>query len=250
MGYWINHNIKAIGNKEDIEAYVSKLTQRHPESLNDEGDIVWSEEEFSFYNIISPPEEMLMSGDWWGQEGKDWMSNHWETDYDWGPGDVHVFSNPITGNYVTNISISTKYDWPINIFHELIKQYPSLEFNMWSEGEESEAVHITGTNGISVQTNYDSPNSHADWEARDDLGSCWCSHYEEESEWYDDCPRDTPGLFKVIVTHTHYITAPSINSATDAIKAYEDGFDMPANTTMTTYNPVPEILITPEEVTE
>jgi len=249
MGYWINHHVRATGSKEDIEAYISKLTQRRPKELNDEGDIVWSEEEFSFYNITPPPEELLMSGEWWTETGNQWRQEHWQC-YDAPAEELDVFNITHTPNYVAAIRIDTKYDWPIGIFHNLINQYPSLEFNIWSEGEESEAVEIIGTGGTFTQTNYESPNCHADWEARDMLDSCWCVQYESESEWYDDCPRDEQDVYKVEVTHTHYITANNMRAAMDAIKSYEDGFDMPANTVMTKYNPVPSILITPAKDAE
>jgi hypothetical protein len=248
MGYWINHHVRATGSKEDIEAYVSKLTQRRPKSLNDEGDIVWSEEEFSFYNITPPPEELLMSGEWWGGPGNFWRADNWGC-YDAPAEEVDVFTNGYGSSQAT-IRIDTKYEWPISIFHELISQYPNLQFNIWSEGEEAEAVHIQGTGGTWTQTEYESPNCHADYDARDMLDSCWCNQYEDSSEWYKDCPRDNPGLFKVVVTHTHYITAQSITETMGAIEAYENGFDMPDNTTMIKYNPVPKILITPAEVAE
>ena len=247
MGYWINHHVKAIGKKEDIDAYISKLTQRRPKSLNDEGDIVWSEEQFSFYNIISPPEELLISGEWWGKEGDFWRAQNWEC-YDAPADEVSSFSH---GTGTTSIiRIDTKYEWPIKVFHELIKQYPNLEFNVWSEGEESEAVEIVGVNGTSTQTNYESPNCHADWEARDMLDSCWCNHYDDDSEWYEDCPREEQTLYKVEVKHTHYITANSMKSAMEAIKAYENSFDMPEYTTLTKYDITPEILVTPAKVAE
>ena len=247
MGYWINHHIRTTGSQEDIAAYVSKLTQRRPDKLNDEGDIVWSEEEFSFYNITPPPEELLMSGEWWTEVGVKWRNEHWQC-YDAPAEELDVFTSH--GQSIATIRIDTKYDWPITIFHELISQYPNLEFHIWSEGEESEAVEIEGKGGTYTQTNYESPNCHADFEARDMLDSCWCNQYEESTEWYEDCPRDNPELYKVVVTHTHYITAQSMKEAMDAIQAYDNGFDMPQHSIMTKYNPVPEILITPAEVAE
>lgn len=244
MGYWISHYIRASGNQEDVDEYTSKLTQRRPKKLNDDGDIVWSEEEFSFYNITSPPEDMIQSGDWWGPSGEHWRSEHWEC-YDAPAEEVDTYS--VGSGAVSQIRISTKYEWPIKVLHELVRQYPKLEFVIWSEGEESEAVEITGVNGVPTQVSYEAPNSHADWEARDNVDSCWCSHYENTEDWYEDCPRDEPTLYTVKVTHTHTITANSMNSALEAIKAYDNGFDMPAYTVMNKYGIVPEILITPVE---
>jgi hypothetical protein len=243
MGYWINHHIRAEGSKESIEALASKLTQRRPKDLNDDKDIIWSEEEFSFYNIISPPEEMLMSGKWWDQEGQDWRHFNWDC-YD-APAEEFDMFTPF-GSYNSNarvltIRISTKYDWPVNIFHELIRQYPSLDFSIWSEGEESEAVEIKGANGTSTQKDYPSPNSHADWVQRDELDSCRCTNYDEE-DWFADCPKDEPGIYKVQLTYTHYIKADNAELAEEMVVAYDNGFDMPSDVEILKYAIAPKFL--------
>jgi len=244
MGYWINHNIRAEGSKEDIEALASKLTQRRPKSLNDEGDIVWSEEEFSFYNIISPPEEMIKSGEWWEEEGNQWKQQHWQC-YDAPAEEFDVFTPFGSNNSNTRmltIRIDTKYDWPVDIFHELIRQYPSIKFSIWSEGEESEAIHITGVQGSYSQVDYPSPNSHADWESRGDIDSCWCGSYDNPDDWYEDCPRDDPKTYKVVVTHTHYVKALSMKDAALAVEAYDNNFNMPEDTEMVKYSIIPNVL--------
>lgn len=233
MGYWISHYIKATGSKENIDAYVSKLTQRRPKQLNDEGDIVWSEEEFSLYNIISPPEEMIMDGSWWDEAGRDWRAEHWEC-YD-APVDSMDVTN--MGNlFVAQISLSTKYDWPIDIFHELIAQHPNLDFYIWSEGEESEAIEITGHNGTSNQTEHERPESHADWVARDCVDSCICSYDEDPTGWYEDCPKDDMSdTYEVFVTTKHIVKAWTASHAIEAVVAHENGFDMPTQTQILKY---------------
>jgi hypothetical protein len=242
MGYWISHYIRATGNKEDIDAYVSKLTQRRPKKLNDEGDVVWSEEEFSFYNITPPPEEMIQSGEWWGEAGNHWRNVNWQC-YDAPAEEMDTFN--VGGGSVSAIRISTKYDWPVSVFHELINQHPKLDFDIWSEGEECEAVEIKGSNGSWTQTEYETPNCHADWEARDNLDSCWCSNYDDENDWYEDCPRETLEVYRVIVTHTHYVKATSSETASLAAIAYDNNFDMPSNTEMVKYSIVPNMLAEP-----
>jgi hypothetical protein len=245
MGYWISHNINISGSKEDIDALASKLRQRRPESLNDEGDIVWSEEEFSFYNILPPPEEMLISGDWWDKVGKDWREYHWGC-YDAPAEEFDVYHHapvvPMASSL--HIRMSTKYEWPVGIFHKLIKQYPNLRFSIWSEGEESEAIEISGSGGVSTQRDYPSPASHADWEERGDEDSCRCG-WADDDDWYDDCPRDDLGLYKVELTYVHYVKAHSMELATEAIKAYDNGFDMPSNTEIVKYAIAPNSLTVP-----
>jgi hypothetical protein len=248
MGYWISHSINASGSKEDIDALASKLTQRRPKKLNDEGDIEWSEEEFSFYNILPPPEEMLMSGDWWDQVGEDWRVANWQC-YDVPAEEFGAYhpSGPVGVSLRSSLQIrlSTKYDWPVNIFHDLVKQNPNLAFNIWSEGEESEAVHIVGESGASNQTDYAAPESHADWGDRGEEDNCWCANYDDPNDWYADCPRDELGIYKVELTYTHYVKAYSMELATESIKAYDNGFDMPSNTEIVKYAIAPSSLAIP-----
>lgn len=234
MGYWISHYINATGSKEDVEAYISKLTQRRPKELNDEGDIVWSEEEFSFYNIISPPEEMLMDGSWWGDEGNAWRQQHWQC-YDAPAEEMDTYTDHLNRT-VGRIRLSTKYDWPINVFHKLIEQYPNLEFYIWSEGEECEAVEIEGSNGSYTQIDHEAPNCHADWVARDYVENCWCANYEDPDDWYEDCPKeDAINTYEVASYTTHRIKAYSREAAIEALKAYENGFDIPSSTEVIKY---------------
>jgi hypothetical protein len=246
MGYWINHHIRVEGNKENIEALASKLTQRRPKSLNDEGDIVWSEEQFSFYNILPPPEELIMSGKWWTEEGAQWRQDHWEC-YDAPAEEFDVFTPYSTNKHLNNarvltIRIDTKYDWPISMFHKLIEQYPDLWFSVWSEGEESEAIEIKGANGKFTQVEYESPDSHADWVKRGDTDSCYCSSYEDPEYWYQDCPRDELTLYKVTTTSVHYVYSYDKEKAIDAIKAYENTFELPSNTKIEKYSITPEFI--------
>jgi len=245
MGYWISHYIRASGNQEDVDAYTSKLTQRRPKKLTDDGDIVWSEEEFSFYNITPPPEEMIQSGDWWGDAGNMWRAEHWEC-YDAPADEVDTFTNAMT-NTVATIRLSTKYEWPIKVFEELVRKYPNLEFYIWSEGEESEAVEISGSYGTFTTTKYETPNSHADWDARDNVDSCWCANYDDPTEWYEDCPKDEPTFYKVSVIHTHYVKANTETDAKKLVEAYDNGFDKPEYTEMIKYCLAPQVVVTEEE---
>jgi len=248
MGYWINHGINITGDKEHINALATMLTQPRPKKLNDEGDIEWSREEFSFYNILPPPEEMLMSGDWWDQVGEDWRQANWEC-YDVPAEEFDVY-HPLSSTGVSvksslHIRLSTKYDWPVHIFHDLIKQNPYLQFNIWSEGEESEAVHIVGQAGTSSQADYEAPKSHADWMDRGEGDNCWCSNYDDPSDWYPDCPKEELNLYKVELTYTHYVKAYSMELATEAITTYDNGFDMPSNTEIVKYAIKPSSLTVP-----
>lgn len=235
MGYWISHSIRITGNEQDIKTFMSNLSQRRPKELNDEGDIVWSEEEFSFYNIISPPEEMIMDGSWWGDAGNEWRTQNWEC-YDAPAEDFHS-SLGYSGKWTAYISMSTKYDWPNNVFHKLVEQYPNLEFSIWSEGEECEAIEIEGRNGVWDETHYDAPNSHADWVARDSVDNCWCANYDDPGDWYEDCPKeDYFEVYEVVAITRHLVKAYTTEKAIEALKAFEDGFDMPSNTLMVKYD--------------
>jgi hypothetical protein len=240
MGYWISNWVNAKGSQEDIDTFISDLTQRHPESLNDEGDIVWSEEQFSFYNILPPPEDMLISGEWWGQKGVEWRDIVWEC-YD--PSAL-ISAGNVTGNVVgATISFDTKNNWPSSkLFIELMTKYSNLSFNIWIEGEDMEAVEYNSDAGVINRIDHPSPSSHADYEARDLLDSCYCSCYDNPDDWFPDCPSLEQGLYKVQMTYTYYVKANTMNVAHHAVVHYENGFDMPDNTTLIKHDITPEIL--------
>lgn len=233
MGYWINHNITAIGNPQNIKEYISKLTQRHPEKLNDDGDIVWSEEVFSFHNILPPPEEMIMDGSWWEDAGNSWRTENWEC-YD--PPAEDIYTTNTAPNQVTAvIRFDTKYHWPIDIMGELISQYPNLMFEIWSEGEEGEAIEFKGHAASISRNEYEAPNSHADYVSRDNEEGCRCNWDEEVEDWYSDCPGREIKEYVVKVITSHTVKASYESDAIKAIEAFENGFELPTSAEVISY---------------
>jgi hypothetical protein len=224
MGYWITHNIKITGTKKELDILTKKLQEPHPGEVNEEGDIVWSDEgidSVSLYNLSPPPEDMLITEKWWGDEGHAWRMENWDCSYAW---QATEFNNY---NETLYIRFETKYDWPVTVFKTFIENNPTLEVYVWSEGEESEALEISGKNGLYDVVEYASPASHADWVARENEDSCRCGWADEEDDWFDDCPREEEQEYLVHVITTHKVKAYSSERAKEVVFNFENGFDIP-----------------------
>jgi hypothetical protein len=245
MGYWITHHITVQGKTEYIDALEKKLQAPHPKQLNDEGDIVWSDEgidSVSLYNLSPPPEDMLISGEWWTAEGNVWRAQNWDCTYNWQAHELDSYVNSTNaGSSTLHIRFETKYDWPREPFLKLIEDNPGLKFSIWSEGEESEALEIHGESGLYDITEYDSPASHADWVSRDSADSCRCGWADDPNDWFDDCPRDTIGEYEVVVTYKHKVKAYDSYSAMNTLHQYENEFDIHPDCKMITYDVMPLI---------
>jgi hypothetical protein len=75
----------------------------------------------------------------------------------------------------------------------MVEKFPTLTFKFNCEEEQGWGVEFEGTDGeLMVADEWDIPESHADFKARDNVDGCACAHYSDEpDEWYDDCP-DNP----------------------------------------------------------
>lgn len=226
MGYWITHNIRIVGTTQDVAKVIDKLTSPHPTGINDEGDIIWSDvgiESVSLYNFSPPPEDMLITEKWWGDEGHAWRMENWSCNYDW---QATTFTTADSGQTLY-VSFETKYDWPINPFRTFIESNPSVNVYIWSEGEENEATEIRGIQGQFSYVEYAPPESHADWVERDGGDGCRCSWAEDMDDWFSDCPRPGKVLYKVIVAVAHYVEAYDEKQAIEIVQNFENGFDIP-----------------------
>ena len=80
---------------------------------------------------------------------------------------------------------------PVNeIFAVLSEQYPKLTFDYEYEEEQGWGGSAVWGNGeLLLEEEYDIPNSHADYVARD--RECYCVSEDDPEYWYSDCPVDT-----------------------------------------------------------
>lgn len=180
--------IKA-NNKKELDAFLQKA--KHEDG------------EFSFWNFITPPQEALDSGEYWGTNGwedgeryGDTHNNWYHFNYrEWGT-KWDAFEVDLSGHYSDElahiITFTTAWAHPEPVFKAIAEQHPELEFDFSWEEEQGWGGAGIGTSGhFSITEEYDIPNCHAEYVEREKLHICNCQHFDDQRDWYDDCPRET-----------------------------------------------------------
>jgi hypothetical protein len=173
-----------------------------------------------------------------------WNSENWDTSCDALDVDIHDIS---IGH--KRITFQTKWSAPLLVAREIAKQFPNLLIQYEYEEETGWGGRMEFINGVEQFHNqWDEPSCHQDYVDRDNEDGCYCAAYEDEKDWYPDCPRDEPKLYKVQLTYTHYVKASNKELAQEMIVAYDNGFDMPSDVEIVKYAIAPEFLT--EEIEE
>ena len=146
----------------------------------------------SFNNFVPIPTENYW--DYKDEDGKlhqnwyGWNIENWGTK--WDAYEVEVETNSETEVLYRFV---TAWSPPREVFDAIAKQFPNLK--LWIEYEEEnewggELVSPFGESEIEIVKEWDEPNSHADYVARDGKERCICAHEDDQSNWYKDCPRE------------------------------------------------------------
>jgi hypothetical protein len=202
MPNWVDNNLTIYGTKEQIEkvkGQVSQTTTSWWENKKESEKPI-----FSFFNIISPPEDKLeeyegvhgfKDGEKQGESAFNWYNfnnREWGTKWDVGVSDNQKYSETtISEISPTKISYHFQTAWspPLPVIEALSLQNPEVEITLDYEEEQGWGGKIYwDSTGSSVLEEYDSPNSHADYVKRDNVDSCNCANSEDTDDWYDDCP--------------------------------------------------------------
>ena len=77
---------------------------------------------------------------------------------------------------------------------------------------------------------WDIPDSHSDYVERDNEDGCICSHYDDEDDWYADCPRETKEFF-VEITRTYKVIAKDAEQAWELANDTADGLELQTDET-------------------
>ena len=237
MPNWANNRITVKGSEEDIAKFVEHIRQR-PRLINTDKE--WDEQQFTFHSFITPDESVTYEeyhgtngfvdgksvgdtkGNWYN-----WNNNHWDTKWDANSVDLEVTRD------IVFIGFDTAWGPPEPVFRAMTEMFPTLTFNIWWEEEQGFGATLYATEGeLEVTERWDIPNSHYDYESRGNEDGCRCAWSENESDWYDDCPRTEPFKpFSIVakVTHSYTITVREKNELDyyQIINNYENGFDNP-----------------------
>jgi hypothetical protein len=223
MPNWVYNNLTAIGSPTDVNACIAQLAKPYERTfvtlVGKDGKLVEEqrtervEQDFSFWNIIRPsddileeyhsarrsentrsgwlPEAMTAEGSLLEEPKGAPISNHW---YDWNIrnwgtkwdtdaelerlGDDHAYYR-----------FETAWSPPVEVISSLSAQYPAVVFSLeWEEEQGFGGEFFFRGGEMEVAKEWDIPDSHADYEERD--GECYCQ-IEDEEYWFDDCPRET-----------------------------------------------------------
>lgn len=194
MPNWVYSSVNITGKTEDLKNFITKSTRPRP--YEDK----MGEEEFSFWNFVAPPQDIVDSGEYFGVRGfidgeekgntennwYEWNCREWGTK--WDACDAYIELDK--GETSITLSYSTAWSIPEPAMGAMVEQHPELRFEFWCEEEQGWGANFVGENGeLSETESWDIPNSHSDYVARDREDSCICSFYDDEEDWYEDCPR-------------------------------------------------------------
>lgn len=200
MSNWVDNRVSIHGTREEIAKIKAQLSQ--PVASTDDGKTV--ETDFSFLNIISPPEDKLhiyrgiivssvnegKSEDEITYNWYNWNITNWGTKWDVSQDISHFDSEDTSLVY----GFQTAWSPPIPALQELSRQHPNADISLWWEEEQGFGGEEEFSAGSHVTSeSWDIPSSHADHEKRDK--ECVCSYENNPLEWYDDCPQEEENIF-------------------------------------------------------
>ena len=187
------NSMSVSGEADDIQAFAKKARLVHPTNPEGANEI----SEFSYWNFVTPPQEAIDSGEYWGTHGfvkgeqvgrtpNNWYEfNNREWGTKWDAYDVDVQRAP-NAYYVT---WSSAWAPPEPVFKAMVNQHPRLAFTISYEEEQGWGGECAGYDGhFVVVQEWDIPESHADYEhiGRD----CMCERENDPEYWFSDCPRN------------------------------------------------------------
>jgi hypothetical protein len=237
MPNWVYNSVSISGDQDKLDAFLAKATTPHPESFDEAtGKVVYTDKpEFSFWNFVAPPKEAVESGEYFGVNGwadgekkgdttnnwYNWNNDNWNTKWDACDSDY----TDTTGGSL-NITYSTAWSIPEPVMRAMAEQHPELNFDFHCEEEQGWGAEFSASGGkLSLDKEWDIPDSHTDYVALDREDSCMCGHYEDESEWYADCPRETKEFF-VEITRTYKVIAKDAEQAWELANDTADGLEL------------------------
>jgi hypothetical protein len=196
MTNWVYNALTVEGDISPIHMFRSKVSTPY-NYLEKDFDLttgesistnILVESPLSLWNIISPPKEFLSlyfaTAD--GTEDKNWNWYHWNP-INWGTKwDVNNVEVLDSSDSRLVYRFETAWDSPKAVITTASNDYPDLTFRLDFSGEEGWGgfLILKAGNVIEIK-NWDTPDSHLDFEANGN--TCWCINSEEE--YFDDCPK-------------------------------------------------------------
>lgn len=211
MPNWVFCTLSVTGTEDAVEAFDAEMRKPYPTFTYPEGeenrgyghlDGKWSMSEggeFSFWNALAPTDLVAyFTGDaWYG-----WNCANWGVKWDAKVEDEDSYTFP-SGERQRTYRFDTAWSAPTGAFAGMCEKFPNLNLSLEFEEEQGwgGTIESDGEGGWSETESYDIPNSHADYASRDREDSCNCAWADDESDWYDDCPREEEDEEKTIIVN-------------------------------------------------
>lgn len=221
MPNWVFTAMSVSGKPEDLTKFVEKAKKPHTtywkdyktEEVKEEID----ERVISFWNFKKPENEqlyfgasdykpegyenmsteekmavsMLFKSDGW----YDWNIRNWGTK--WNACDAEMTEDNVASGSVSYM-FNTAWSPAENAFQAMVEQHPELSFEFRCVEEQGWGVVFVGEGGeMSVEKEWDIPDSHEEWMAVDEECRA-CSWQDDPEDWYDDCPDKTARLAEAV----------------------------------------------------
>lgn len=201
MPNWVENTINITGSAEDIADFKAKASQAKTTVWDNKEEL--DESVLSFMNFISPPQEAIASGEYYGTHGfkdgkevgrtpNNWYefnSREWGTKWD-------ASEEELRNENATELSYYFQTAWapPEPVFQAMAEQHPKLTFQFHSVEEQGWGVEYEGINGELMTTDrWDIPDSHAESIHRKNSCRCeWADPIEDRENFFSDCPALEP----------------------------------------------------------
>lgn len=201
MPNWVYNTLTIEGEPQYVTNLIEELAKPYVQRFTNFDNKLVEETvnvPFSFWNIISPPEDKLdeyfgthgaINGEKVGDTDYNWYNwNNMNWGCKWDASDVTVETVTVDNTkIIQQYSFSTPWSFPYPVINRLAEDHPTLLINLEYEEEQGWGGGITWENGQTVESyEYDIPNSHDDYRS---LGKeCYCEYMDDSEWWYKDCP--------------------------------------------------------------
>jgi len=193
MPNWVFNTLAITGNSEELARFKAQASQpyesRHPRMEQDLTTGNWEfvpgshivEGELLFWNFVKPDDlDKYFEGETW----YDWNVQNWGCKWE----ARSELEDQSDGELI--YSFDTAWSPAEPVFHEMVRQFPTLSFTLNYQEEQGWGGEIIGEEGRIVQDeSWDIPETHAERMLR--YGYCYCEEMrDDEIEYmFDDCPR-------------------------------------------------------------
>lgn len=201
MPNWVRNTLTINApSKEQAEAFIKEMSQPRPtpvyENYEWTGQLVTSEEEFSFWNLVAPPADSL--DEYFGRKGVidgkqvgdnplnwyNWNLDNWGCKWDCSNVCIDQDNTEVT------VMFSTPWGVPEGVVKAMAEKYPDLQIEWRFIEEQCWGGVYTLYAGHAEETQaWDIPSSHAEFVEYGIEDECVCAWSYEPEYAFPDCPQ-------------------------------------------------------------